>query len=124
MAIDKAAANRFIKHAITQATRTQGQPSAEPADHQPTPVPSEIPVRPVPAGATNKMLARAEWENQVKEAAGEEEEDLQVFEETDGYTNADADVEMIDDEAPAPTSLSVGAGETTPSERRPGTFVS
>jgi len=124
MGIDKAAANRFIKHAITQATRTQGQPSTEPADHQPTPGPSEIPVRPVPAGATNKMLARTEWEKQVKEVAEEEEEDLQVFEETDGYANADADVEMINDEAPAPTSLPVGTGETTPLEQRPGMFVS
>ena len=123
MTVDKAAANRFIKHAITQATRTQGQPSTEPADHQPTPGPCEIPARPVPAGATNKMLARIEWEKQVKEAA-EEEEDLQVFEETDGYANADADVEMINDEAPAPTSLPVGTGETTPSEQRPGMFVS
>jgi len=124
MTVDKVAANRFIKHAITQATRTQGQPSTEPADHQPTPGPSGIPARPVPAGATNKMLARTEWEKQVKEAAEEEEEDLQVFEETDGYANAEADVEMINDEAPAPTSLSVGTGETTPSEQRPGMFVS
>lgn len=123
MTVDKAAANRFIKHAITQATRTQGQPSTEPADHHPTPGPSKTPARPVPAGATNKMLARIEWEKQVKEAA-EEEEDLQVFEETDGYANADADVEMINDEASAPTSLPVGTGETTPSEQRPGMFVS
>ena len=124
MAIDKAAANRFIKHAITQATRAQGQPSTEPADRGPTPGPSKIPVQPAPAGATNKILARAEWEKQVKEAAGEEEEDLEVFEETEGYANADAEVEMIDDEAPAPASLSVGTRETAPSEQQPGMFIS
>jgi len=123
MAIDKVAANRFIKHAIAQATRTQGQPSTEPADQEPTPGSSKIPARPVPAGATNKMLARAEWEKQVKEAEEEEEEDLEVFEETEGYANADADVEMIDAEAPAPTSLSAGTGETTPSEQQPGMFI-
>lgn len=124
MAIDKVAANRFIKHAIAQATRTQGQPSVEPAGQEPTPGSSKIPAQPVPAGATNKMLARAEWEKQVKGAEGEEEEDLEVFEETEGYTNADADVEMIDNEAPAPTSLSVGTEETTRSEQQPGMFIS
>ena len=124
MTIDKAAANRFIKRAIAQAVRTQGQPSAEPANEEPTPGPSRIPAQPVPAGATNKMLARAEWENQVKEAVEEEEEDLEVFEETEDHANAEADVEMIDDETPAPPSLSAGAAETALPEQRPGMSVS
>ena len=69
------------------------------------------------------MAARAEWENQVREAAEEEEGDLEVFEETEGYANADADVEMIDDEAPPQTSLPVGTGKTTLSEQRSGMYI-
>jgi len=112
MAVDKVAANRFIKHAIIQATRPQGQSSGEPTDnHEPTPGPSKIPAQPVPAGAANKMLARTEWEKQVKEAAEEEEEGLQVFEETDGYANAEA--------APLP----VVTEETILSEQHPGMSV-
>lgn len=124
MTIDKAAANRFIKRAIAQAVRTQGQPSAEPANEEPTPGPSRILAQPVPAGATSKMLARVEWEKGVKEAEEEEEEDLEVFEETEDQANAEADVEMIDDETPAPPSLSAGVAETALPEQRPGMSVS
>ena len=124
MSIDKAAANRFIKSAIAQAVRTQGQPSAEPANEEPTPGPSRIPAQPVPAGATNKMLARAEWEQQVKDAVEEEEEDLEVFEETEDHANAEADVEMIDNEAPAPLSLSTGTAKAALHEQQPGMSVS
>ena len=123
MPVDKAAANRFIKRAIAQAVRTQGQPSAEPSSEEPTPGPSRIPAEPVPAGAANKMLARAEWEKQVGEAAEEEEEDLEVFEETEDHANAEADVEMIDKETPAPTSLSAGAAKPALPEQQPGMSV-
>jgi len=117
MAVDKAAANRFIKHAITQAVRSQGQPSAEPASQGPTPGPSKTPIQPVPAGATSKMLARAEWEKQVRTAAEEEEEDLEVFEETERNADAEADVEM-GDEVPAQT------GETAPQPQQSGMSTS
>ena len=124
-AIDKAAANRFIKHAISQAVRTQGQTS-EPTDQEPTPGPSKIHVQAqsVPAGATKKMLARAEWEKQVQVAAEEEEEDLEIFEEAEGQAIADADVEMTDDKASAPP-LPVRAGETGAlSEQQSGMCIS
>ncbi|KAF9650346.1 hypothetical protein BDM02DRAFT_3093411 [Thelephora ganbajun] len=124
MAIDKAAANRFIKHAIAQATLAQDQSSAEPIDQQPTPGPSRLPVQPVPVAATSKMLARAEWERQVKEAAEEEEEDLEVFEDTEGYANADTDIEITDDKRSAQTSLPVGTGEATLSEQQLGMSIS
>ena len=124
MAIDKVAASRFIKHAISQAVRSQGQPSTEPADQGPTPGPSKNPSQPVPAGATNKMLARAEWEEQVKAAAEEEEEGLEVFEETDGNANAGMDVEVTDGKAPEPTTLPVGTAETTLSQQQPGMSIS
>ncbi|KAF9785727.1 hypothetical protein BJ322DRAFT_1004557 [Thelephora terrestris] len=124
-AIDKAAANRFIKHAIAQAVRTQGQTS-EPTDQEPTPGPSKIHVQAqsVPAGATKKMLARAEWEKQVQVAAEEEEEDLEIFEEAEGQAIADADVEMTDDKASAPP-LPMRAGETgVLSEQQSGMCIS
>jgi hypothetical protein len=124
--IDKAAANRFIKHAISQAVRSQGQSSTEPpaADQPPTPGPSSgTPARPTPAGATNKMLARVEWEKQVKAATEEEEEDLEVFEETEGNATADADIEMTEDKASLPTYLHVEAGETTLSEQQSGMSI-
>lgn len=120
MTIDKAAANRFIKHAITQATRAQGQSSADPVDQEPSPGSSKVHVQPAPVGATNKMLARTEWEKQVREAAEEEEEDLEVFEETEGHANTDADVEMVNDKAPASTSLPAGTGETSKPQKKPG----
>jgi len=117
MAVDKAVANRFIKHAISQAVRSQGHPSVGSTGQGPTPGPSKTPVQPAPAGATSKMLARAEWEKQVRTAAEEEEEDLEVFEETERNADADADV-MMGDKVPASTSLPVETGETAP--QRPG----
>ena len=125
MAVDKVAANRFIKHAITQAVRSQGQPSVEPASQGLTPGPSKTPVQPAPVGATNKMLARAEWEKQVKTAAEEEEEDLEIFEETERNADAEADIEMGDNlKAPASTSLSVETGEAIPQSQQPGMSTS
>ena len=78
-------------------------------------------MQPTPAGATSKMLARAEWEKQVKAVAEEEEGDLEVFEETE--ENADVDVEM-GDQASASTSLPAGMGETTPPRQQPGMSIS
>jgi hypothetical protein len=69
------------------------------------------------------MLARVEWEKQVKAATEEEEEDLEVFEETEGNATADADIEMTEDKASLPTSLPVEAGETTLSEQQSGMSI-
>ena len=107
--------------------RTQGQPSAEPTadqDHGPTPGSSKALPQPVPVGATNKMLARAEWEKQVEEAADEEESDLEVFEEAEGNADADADIQMTDEKASEQISLPVGTGEPTLTEYQPGMFNS
>ena len=124
MAIDKVAANRFIKHAIAQAVRSQGQ-SSEPADEGPTPGPSKIQEQPVPTGATNKILARTEWEKQVQEAAEEEEEDLEIFEETQDRANVDGDVEMTGEKAPESPSPLVRTGEAdTQSEQQSGMSIS
>ena len=124
MAVDKVAANRFIKHAIAQAVRVQGQ-SSQSIDQEPTPGPSKIQVQPVPTGAASKMLARAEWEKQVREAVEEEEEDLEVFDEAEDCADAGADVETTDKKTSASTSLPVGKGETeTSSGQRPGMSTS
>lgn len=120
MTIDKTAANRFIKHAITQAIRPQDQPS-QPADQGPIPGPSKSQAQPVPTGAASKILARARWEKQVQEAGEEEEEDLEIFEEAEGSANADADIEMTDDKASASTPLPTVPGEASiSSEQQPG----
>ena len=122
--IDKAAANRFIKHAIAQAVRAPDQ-SSQPTDQKPAPGPSRIhQAQPLPPGAANKMLVRAEWVKQVQKAVEEEEEDLEVFDEDEDCQNANADVEMADHKTSAPAPLPVGKGETdTSSERHFGTSL-
>ncbi|TFK56777.1 C1D-domain-containing protein [Heliocybe sulcata] len=81
-AVDKAAATRFIKHAITQLeTNEAAAPQAGPShirftDNEPKPAP--IPVR-----VTSKMKARAEYENELKELGSEEEDDLAVYDGAD-----------------------------------------
>jgi len=67
------------------------------------------------------MPARAEWEKQVKGAA-EEEEDLEVFEET-GIANADPDVGIGDDRTSAQASLPVDTGETAQLEQQSGMSI-
>ena len=111
MALDKAVANRFIKHAIAQAVRAPDK-SSQPTDQEPTPGPSRIQAHPVPAGAATKMLARAEWEKQVQGAVEDGEEDLEVFDEAEDCIEADADVEITDGKTPAPAPLPLGKGET------------
>lgn len=82
MALDKGAVNRFIKHAIAQAK--YGKPPSEDEGQ-----PSED-VR-VPVKVTSKMIARAEYEKEVREQGSEEEEDidLEIFDEV-----ADEQVEL------------------------------
>ncbi|KIL01059.1 hypothetical protein PAXRUDRAFT_29405 [Paxillus rubicundulus Ve08.2h10] len=75
--IDKAAAGRFIKHAIAQAknARLVDEPSDDVA-----PVTSSSSER-VPVEVTSKMIARAEYQKEVNELGSEEEETLEVFDE-------------------------------------------
>ena len=83
LAIDVAAAGRFIKHAITQA-RKAPIPST---DDVPEP---DVPSIHVPVRVTTKMLEREEYLQKVREADEESEED-QVL-------------EMFDDVPPEPSS--------------------
>lgn len=70
LGIDKAAAGRFIKHAIAQAKLVKVQ---EPSDmaHGPASTSSER----VPVKITSKMAERAEYEKNLEELGSEEEED-------------------------------------------------
>lgn len=85
LGIDKAAAGRFIKHAIAQAKLVKVQ---EPSDmaHGPASTSSER----VPVKITSKMAERAEYEKNLEELGSEEEEDLEVFDEAELSGNEDA----------------------------------
>ncbi|KAG8219419.1 hypothetical protein J3R82DRAFT_342 [Butyriboletus roseoflavus] len=74
LGIDKAAAGRFIKHAIAQAKNAQliDEPSDVAAS-------SSSSHEHVPVKVTSKMMARAEYEKELNELGSEEEEDLEVF---------------------------------------------
>ncbi|KAF4604791.1 hypothetical protein EYR40_003573 [Pleurotus pulmonarius] len=121
-AIDKAAAGRFIKHAIAQAK------SAVSSSAQDDPVPpadSSSAAR-VEVKVTSKMRARAEYEKELKEGreeSGDEDGGLEVF---------DAEMEIVGDEevsqaatetvTNAPSSKSSGKqkAKDTPSEPAAG----
>lgn len=101
--MDKAAANRFIKHAITQVKQQQQQdqdPSSEP-----TPVADPSTAISVPVKLTSKMLARAQYEEELKETPSDGEDDeLEVFDETETEKipekqgDEDEDVYSVNDE--------------------------
>jgi exosome complex protein LRP1 len=90
--VDKEAAGRFIKHAISSVQWKKT--AAEEAQEEEQPEASTSSSARVPVKVTSKMLERAEYEKRLKEkaAAGEEseEEDLQVFNE-DGEDSMDVD---------------------------------
>lgn len=76
--LDKAAAARFIKHAITEA-KWKKTPAEEAQEDQSSSVP-------IPVKVTSKMIAKAEYEKGLKENAekGEDDEEpLQVYDQDD-----------------------------------------
>ncbi|KAJ3721895.1 Sas10/Utp3/C1D family-domain-containing protein [Lentinula raphanica] len=85
--VDKAAANRFIKHAISQAQLDAIEPapkaSSSSASSSSNTVPEPSSSVPVPIKVTSKMLERQEWQKRVDEAGSEEEEDLEGWEDAD-----------------------------------------
>ncbi|KAG1886031.1 hypothetical protein F4604DRAFT_1877964 [Suillus subluteus] len=86
LGIDKAAAGRFIKHAIAQAKLVKvGEPNN--TAHGPASTSSER----VPVKITSKMAERAEYEKNLEEIGSEEEEeDLEVFDEAEMSGDEDA----------------------------------
>ncbi|KAH9837349.1 uncharacterized protein C8Q71DRAFT_597725 [Rhodofomes roseus] len=89
--VDKAAANRFIKHAIAQV-KTQRPPGDEEG-------PSHIRFSQngestkVPVKVTTKMAARAQYEKELAEAESEEEEEegLEVIDDDEAASSMDVD---------------------------------
>lgn len=94
--IDKAAASRFIKHAIAQASRQQQEhPIVEHA------TPAEVTAEPTPVKITQKMVERAEYERHLRESDTDDEgPDLEIFEEP----RQDDDVNDAPAQMPATTS--------------------
>ncbi|KAF8640459.1 hypothetical protein AX17_000123 [Amanita inopinata Kibby_2008] len=99
--IDKDAAGRFIKNAILQASK-------QPAKDE-TAIPAAPPLS-VPLKVTQKMLARAQYEREIKQAnqASSDEEELQVI--TDGDKDDDKEHANIDKPA-------VGDGQSSHIDR-------
>ncbi|EGO31076.1 hypothetical protein SERLADRAFT_376679, partial [Serpula lacrymans var. lacrymans S7.9] len=82
--IDKAAAGRFIKHAIAQAKDIRPPVDATEGAASTSASTSNVHV---PVTITSKMAERAEYERKLKEeGSGEEDEDLQVFDEASPAT--------------------------------------
>ncbi|THH12281.1 hypothetical protein EW146_g7757 [Bondarzewia mesenterica] len=85
LVVDKAAAGRFIKHAISQARAAPPQPAPGPSTHlkyddDGTPRDVRVPIR-----VTDKMREREKYQKELREAdeAEEEEEDLEMFDDDD-----------------------------------------
>ncbi|KAJ3869291.1 Sas10/Utp3/C1D family-domain-containing protein [Lentinula novae-zelandiae] len=114
--VDKAAANRFIMHAISQAqidadaagvaypptkassssssttpltTSASNSAGANPSD------PSTSSAARVPLKVTSKMLERQEWQKRVDEAGGEEEEDEEEEDDIEGWEEGDVKTNSI-----------------------------
>ena len=91
--LDMQAAGRFIKHGVTQSTFAQPRSSQETA-------PSTF----VPVKVTSKIIARAEYEQELANESSEEEEELKIFdgdeeEEEDEEGREGDDDDDDDDEA-------------------------
>jgi exosome complex protein LRP1 len=71
LAVDKNIANRFIKHAIAQVQYGRPPGQDEGMASQPD---VHVPVR-----VTQKMIARAQYEKELRELGSEEEEELEVI---------------------------------------------
>ncbi|KAF9055956.1 Sas10/Utp3/C1D family-domain-containing protein [Panaeolus papilionaceus] len=106
--LDKAAAARFIKHAITEA-KWKKTPAEEAQEDQSSSVP-------IPVKVTSKMIARAEYEKGLKENAekGEDDEEpLQVYDQ-DGENEDDA--MEVDQNQKGLKGKSKASDQTSPSE--------
>ncbi|KAK2461467.1 hypothetical protein APHAL10511_005930 [Amanita phalloides] len=109
--LDKAAAGRFIKNAISQAARQPTQIEASPA---------AIASSSIPIKVTSKMLARAQYELHLKQQddRNTDEEGLEVIDEEDpdkiGTTGNDVD----NDEPPRKTGRDADKIETQVGKKR------
>jgi len=88
VAVDKAAANRFIKHAIAQVTAHRPPGDDEAPAHIRF---NEDGSTPIPVKVTSKMLAREQYQRELKEAGSEEDDDLEVIDD-----EGEPEAEIID----------------------------
>lgn len=100
--VDKAAAGRFIKHAIAQSQMQWKKTAAEDMQDAPTNAnPSSSSTEKVPVKVTEKMRARAVYEAQLKNESDQDEAGLEVFDEDedlkDGVKEEDVDMEAEND---------------------------
>ncbi|KAF5392426.1 hypothetical protein D9757_002295 [Collybiopsis confluens] len=86
--VDKAAANRFIKHAISQAQISPDLANSSRGEGTSTLVH-------VPAKVTSKMLEREEWQRRVEDAGSEEDDD-----ELEGWEGVEDDASKGKEKAP------------------------
>lgn len=112
--IDKGAAQRFIKHAITQATYMKATTEDTPAATSSVRVQTKI---------TSKMLERQLYEQKLKEQDAQESEDegLQVFEDNDESMEAEPSAPKINNnkgKAKANEVPSTPAGPTSAGAKR------
>ncbi|KIK70537.1 hypothetical protein GYMLUDRAFT_32574 [Collybiopsis luxurians FD-317 M1] len=86
MQVDKAAANRFIKHAISQAQIDADAAGAYPSkvqssiDSEAGPSTSNSASVRVPVKVTSKMLEREEWQKRVEEAGSDVDDEIERWE--------------------------------------------
>lgn len=85
LGIDKAAAGRFIKHAIAQAKLAKVEEPKNTAHGSASTNSEHVPVK-----ITSKMVERAEYEKNLEKLGSEEEEDLEVFDEAEMSGDEDA----------------------------------
>ncbi|PPQ77038.1 hypothetical protein CVT25_014855 [Psilocybe cyanescens] len=131
--IDKAAANRFIKHAIAQAQwkKTPAE-TAQDADNAPISdsAASASASQRVAVKMTSKMLERAAYEKELKsrDAEADEEEDLEVFDDNENNDDISMDVDAQPTQSSAkgkgkekdvPPSSAGSASNNTNKRRRP-----
>lgn len=81
--IDKAAANRFIKHAISQAIQDSKATNAESGPSQPSTF--------VPGRVTDKMLERERYQQNLKDASSDSEEGVEIIDDVK-QTVEDSDI--------------------------------
>ncbi|KAH0837940.1 hypothetical protein J3R83DRAFT_6174 [Lanmaoa asiatica] len=121
LGIDKAAAGRFIKHAIAQAKNAQLLD--EPSDVVAA-VSSSSNHERVPVKVTSKMVARADYEKEIKELGSEEEEDLEVFDEEPAAEDEEAmDTADASPEDTRSTGVDKGKGRASEEEQSKGEEV-
>ncbi|THV06592.1 hypothetical protein K435DRAFT_645058 [Dendrothele bispora CBS 962.96] len=83
--VDKAAASRFIKHAITQAQIDSDAAQASSTSLGPiNPTLQRALFTPLPVKMTKKMVERAEYEKRIREAGSEEDDELVIHDQGEG----------------------------------------